>query len=134
MGARPLTCVFGTVETADFECFAFGLRWGALGVVIAFALAVCVIFWYPTWRLAGPLIDLSFSEAMQNLRGPFVCVFLMALGVLALRLALCSALLPAIRLPLSILTGACLYIGALQMYPSEQRTCFAVPVCDSLKA
>jgi PST family polysaccharide transporter len=104
-----------TVSPGYVICFALGLRWGALGVAIAFALAVCVIFWYPQWRMAGSLIDLSFSEAMLNLRGPFVCALLMAFGVLALRLALGSALPPAIRLPVSILIGTCLYIGALQM-------------------
>jgi len=103
------------VSPAYLICFAIGLRWGALGVAVAFALAVCVIFWYPTWRLAGSLIDLSFSEAMLNLRGPFVCAVVMAIGVLSLRLALGSALAPAIRLPLSILIGAGIYIGALQI-------------------
>jgi hypothetical protein len=84
-------------------------------VSIAFALAVCVIFWYPTWRLAGSLIDLSFSQAMLNLRGPFICALLMALGVLALRLALGAALPPAMRLSVSVLVGACVYIGAIQI-------------------
>jgi PST family polysaccharide transporter len=96
-------------------CFALGLRWGALGVSIAYAVAQYLLLWYPSWRLPGSLIDLSFLKIMLNLRGPFVCALLMALGVLALRLALGSALPPAIRLPLSILTGACLYIGALQI-------------------
>jgi PST family polysaccharide transporter len=96
-------------------CFALGLRWGALGVATAFALAVCIVFWYPQWRMAGSLIDLSFSEAMLNLRDPFVCAVVMAVGVLLLRAALGSALPPAIRLPLSILIGAGIYIGALQI-------------------
>jgi PST family polysaccharide transporter len=103
------------VSPAYLLCFALGLRWGALGVSIAFALAVCVIFWYPTWRLAGSLIDLSFSQAMLNLRGPFICALLMALGVLALRLALGAALPPAMRLSVSVLVGACVYIGAIQI-------------------
>lgn len=46
---------------------------------------------------------------------PFVCAIVMAAGVLGLRIALGSVLAPAIRLPVLVLSGACLYIVAIQM-------------------
>jgi len=39
----------------------------------------------------------------------------MVAGIIALRWMLGSALHPAVRLLVSILTGACLYIGAIEM-------------------
>jgi PST family polysaccharide transporter len=95
--------------------FIIGLHWGALGVAVGYAVALYFVIWYPQWRLSGSLIDLSFRKIMLNLLGPFICAIVMALGVLVLRILVGSALPPAIRLPVSILTGACLYIGAIQM-------------------
>jgi len=94
--------------------FIAGLRWGAFGVAVGYAVALYLVLWYPQWRLAGSLIDLSFRKIMMNLRGPFVCAIFMALGVIALRSVLGSAVPQAARLAISILTGACLYIGAIE--------------------
>jgi PST family polysaccharide transporter len=96
-------------------CFIAGLWWGAFGVAVGYAVALYLVLWYPQWRLAGSLIDLSFRKIMMNLRGPFVCAIVMVFGVIALRLVLGSALHPAVRLLVSILTGGCLYIGAIEM-------------------
>lgn len=95
--------------------FALGLRWGALGVSIAFATTMYLVIWYPHWRLAGSLIDLSFHSFMSNLRGPLLSSLFMALGVLALRALLVPTLAPVIRLLVSVLAGVCLYVGALQV-------------------
>jgi PST family polysaccharide transporter len=94
--------------------FALGLRWGAVGVSVAYTLALYCVLWYPQWRFSGSLIDLPFHASMLNLRGPFVCALLMATGVLAFRLSIGPALAAAIRLPISILLGICIYIGAIQ--------------------
>jgi PST family polysaccharide transporter len=95
--------------------FIAGLRWGAFGVAVGYAAAFYLVLWYPMWRMAGSLIDLSFRKIMTNLRGPFVCAAVMVAGIIALRWMLGSALHPAVRLLVSILTGACLYIGAIEI-------------------
>lgn len=68
--------------------FAVGLHWGAVGVAVAYTIAFYALLWYPTWVIPGRLIDLSFSQAMRNLAGPFAASAIAGLSSLALRLAL----------------------------------------------
>lgn len=94
--------------------FALGLRWGAFGVAVGYAAVYYLVLWYPLWRIAGSLIDLSFREIMLNLRGPFICTAIMVAGIIALRTGLGSALPQSVRLAISVIVGACLYIGSIQ--------------------
>jgi PST family polysaccharide transporter len=104
MGASPLLLC----------SFIIGVRWGGLGVAIAYTIASLVL-WYPQWRFAGSLIDLSFRSAMINIMRPFACSLFMAGCVVMLRLTLDPTMAPAIRLPIVIAAGSVLYIAAIEM-------------------
>jgi len=90
------------------------VRWGGLGVAVAYTIA-SLLLWYPQWRFAGSLIDLSFRKAMANIMRPLACSLAMAGCVLALRLTLVRAMVPAIRLPILVAAGFLVYLGAIQI-------------------
>ena len=94
--------------------FILGVRWGGLGVAIAYTIA-SLLLWYPQWRLAGSLIDLSFRNAMANIMRPLACSLAMAGCVLALRLTIVRGMVPAIRLPILVAAGVLVYVGAIQV-------------------
>jgi O-antigen/teichoic acid export membrane protein len=70
--------------------FIIGLRWGVMGVAVAYGISGYVILWYPAWAIPGRLINLRFKEMLINLRGPFYCAVAMGIGVWAVRYALPS--------------------------------------------
>lgn len=105
LGASPLLLL----------SFMIGVRWGGLGVAIAYTIAT-LILWYPQWRYAGSLIDLSFSSAMANLAKPFACSMFMAGSIILARLALDRATVsPLLRLAIQMAEGFLFYLGALQV-------------------
>jgi len=57
--------------------FIIGLRWGIIGVAIAYAFVEYVILWYPGWAIPGRLINLRFSEMLKNVAGIFCCAIIM---------------------------------------------------------
>ena len=65
--------------------FLIGLRWGMLGVAGAYAASGFFLLWYPSWRIAGNIIGLTFSRMVTNLGGVFVCTVGMSVAVYALR-------------------------------------------------
>ncbi len=60
--------------------FIVGLKWGVIGVALAYALSGYLILWYPGWAIPGRLINLRFTEMLKNLSGPFYCA--LAMGAL----------------------------------------------------
>ncbi len=86
--------------------FAIGLHWGVIGVAAAYCLSSYAILWYPGWTIAGRLINLSFSEMLKNLSGPFCSAIGMAAGIYVLGLLL-PVYLPhwaylAVQVPLGV--------------------------------
>lgn len=61
-----------------------GLRWGILGVAVAWVASGYLILWYPSWTIAGRLINLRFSEMVRDLSGNFCCALTMAVTVFLL--------------------------------------------------
>ncbi|HEY1206208.1 MAG: MOP flippase family protein [Bryobacteraceae bacterium] len=88
--------------------FAFGLRWGAYGVAVAYVAVFYPILWYPTWTIALRLIDLPFSLAMRNLLKPLAASSAMAMCVFALRSVMPSRM-PSVRLAATTVVGFIVY-------------------------
>lgn len=57
-----------------------GLKWGVMGVAIAYSIA-SIINTYPSFRFAGGLVDLRWMEYLKNLSGVFACAAAMAVIV-----------------------------------------------------
>jgi PST family polysaccharide transporter len=68
----------GVVRIASI---VIGLHWGVVGVAAAIVIGGYAILWYPAWVIPGRLINLSFREALANLRSPLWCSLAMALAV-----------------------------------------------------
>jgi len=65
--------------------FLVGLRWGVIGVAGAYAASGFFLLWYPSWRIAGKIIGLTFSRMAANLGSVFACTAGMSAAVYALR-------------------------------------------------
>lgn len=61
--------------------FIIGLRWGIIGVALAYVLSNYIILWYPSWAISGRLINLRFTEMLKNLSKTFFCAVAMGAGV-----------------------------------------------------
>jgi O-antigen/teichoic acid export membrane protein len=92
--------------------FAIGVRWGALGVAVACAVCFYGVFWYPMWRLAGSVADLSFPTAMRALSGPFAASAVMVAIVLSTQMLFHGK--PPTRLFLSVCVGVGTYWAAVR--------------------
>jgi O-antigen/teichoic acid export membrane protein len=68
--------------------FIIGLRWGILGIAVAYLLSGYLILWYPSWAIPGKLIGLRFSEMMENLSKTFYCAILMGIFIWVLGIVL----------------------------------------------
>ncbi len=78
---------FGMAAGAVYAVsFLVGVRWGVRGVAAAYAASGFLLLWYPSWRLAGGIIELSFSRMISNLAGVFACTAGMGAAVHILRL------------------------------------------------
>jgi len=65
--------------------FIIGLRWGVKGVATAYAASGFLLLWYPSWRIAGRIIGLTFARMVSNLAGIFACSAGMGAAVIALQ-------------------------------------------------
>jgi hypothetical protein len=54
------------------------MQWGLLGIAWAYMLGGYLCLMYPTWSLAGRLINLHFVELLKNVTAPFCCAACMA--------------------------------------------------------
>lgn len=67
--------------------FVLGLRWGILGVTVAYVASDYVLF-YPCWAIPGRLIGMSVGEIVGNVAKTFLCAATMAGAVWLLGLLL----------------------------------------------
>ncbi len=58
-----------------------GMRWGVIGIAIAYTVGGYVGVMFPTWIAAGRLVDLRLSELLRNVAAPFCCALAMAAGL-----------------------------------------------------
>lgn len=95
---------------------AVGLRWGILGVAVAWVASGYLILWYPSWTIAGRLINLRFSEMVRNLSGNFFCALTMALAVMLFGRAVPDAWPLWQLLALQVAAGAVIYIVLVMLF------------------
>ncbi len=86
-----------------------GLRWGAIGVAVAYTVSVYVFLVYPAFAIPGRLIGVSFMEIVRVVRAPLVCAVVMAGGVLALRTAMPQGLSEWVYLAAQVPAGIAIY-------------------------
>jgi O-antigen/teichoic acid export membrane protein len=81
------------VSAASAIAFLIGFQWGIIGM--AWAYLICnVTIWYPTWALAGRVINLRFKDMIGAMAPVFACALSMGAIVFALRWLLSTAALP----------------------------------------
>ena len=88
--------------------FFVGLRWGAVGVAVAYTAANFVL-WYPSWEIPARLIGLDFVSILKRLAPTFLSAAAMALAVWLFSLVLPTAWSSAAHLIFQITVGAVIY-------------------------
>jgi O-antigen/teichoic acid export membrane protein len=91
-----------------------GLRWGIVGVAIGYSIAATINL-YPNVFFAGRLVNLTFSELLQNLRSVFACAVTMAGIVWAVGLVLPIAWPDWARLMAQVSLGFVTYIALVHL-------------------
>lgn len=107
--------VAGTIYIISF---VVGLRWGALGVAVAYTVAYFLV-WYPSWSIPARLIDLNFLTMLKKLSPTFYVATAMAVAVWALGLIFPSSWSYVIRLAVQVLFGIIIYWGLLHLFKVE---------------
>jgi O-antigen/teichoic acid export membrane protein len=107
--------------SAHLCAFVIGLRWGIVGVAAGYAVSSTIVeplyAWVTTRTVGIPLLRL-----VGGLRGVAAASAVMAVGVLALRLALEREGIPPLpRLALCVVAGALLYLPACGLLAPELR-------------
>ena len=96
--------------------FVIGLRWGVIGVAVAYVLSGYILLWYPAWTIPGRLINLRFSEMIKNLSGPFYCAVAMGVFVWILGLFLPVSWSQWVYLAILVPLGIMLYIAMMHLF------------------
>jgi O-antigen/teichoic acid export membrane protein len=111
--------IFSTVVLVS--AFLVGLKWGVMGVAIAYVTAYYGILWYPLWAIAGKLIDLKFTTVMSVLSRPFLAACIMGAITEPLQIGT-SSLAPLVRFPLTVCIGVLTYWVTIHMMKIESYT------------
>ncbi len=88
--------------------FVVGLRWGAVGVAVAYTIANFLL-WYPTWSVPARLIDLNFVTMLRRLAPTFCGAATMAFGIWVLGLIIPNGWSYGTHLALQVGFGAIVY-------------------------
>lgn len=90
--------------------FIVGLHWGTSGVATSYAICN-LIMWYPTWRICGNVIGLTFTEMTRNVARTFFCAAGMGAGIGVIEWALAAAVPAWLRLAIIVPLGVGLYLA-----------------------
>jgi Membrane protein involved in the export of O-antigen and teichoic acid len=108
-GRTDIMFRFGLISGSIFIIsFVVGLRWGTLGVAVAYTIANFLL-WYPTWSIPARLIDLDFVTMLRRLAPTFYGAGTMAFAVWVLGLVLPNGWSYATHLALQVAFGAIVY-------------------------
>jgi PST family polysaccharide transporter len=99
--------------------FVIGLRWGIIGVAVAYAIAT-VLLTYPSFYFPFKLIDLKLSRMLKVLKPTFVNSFLMFILLVIMRLSLPRSLSSAAVLVLSAMVGIAVYVSVSYLTNQDQ--------------
>jgi O-antigen/teichoic acid export membrane protein len=95
----------------SFVCvlsFIIGIQWGIMGVALSYAVANLIV-WYPTWSIAGRLINLTFIEMITIIMPGFFCALVMGACVWCVGLILPVGMAHWKYLVIQIPVGVILY-------------------------
>lgn len=92
-----------------------GLRWGMIGMTWAYVLSGTVLCWYPSWSIAGRLINLRFGEMLRNLAQSFFCAAAMGVAVWLMGLLLPPHWSQWAYLAVQVSFGAMIYFGLIHL-------------------
>ena len=98
-----------------YVAFAVGLRWGMMGVAVAYAIRVYSTIYFAYW-IPGRLIGMKVGEVGKAVAGPLACALSMSAAVYALDYFVLSDVVPAPRLALLCAFGAALYLVQLRFF------------------
>lgn len=98
--------------------FLIGIRWGVMGVAIAYAIRSYVLL-YPSIVIPGRLIGMSFMEFIKNVSGIFFSSLLMALLVWCIGLTLPSHWPHWSYLAIQVPIGAIIYILLIHLFSNK---------------
>jgi len=101
--------------------FAIGLRWGALGVAVAYTIANFLL-WYPSWEIPARLIKLDFVTIVRRLAPTFYGAVTMVFAVWALGLILPYDWSSAIHLAVQATFGVIVYWLFVRSFRLEAYT------------
>ena len=108
-GRTDIMFRFGLISGSIYIIsFVVGLRWGTLGVAVAYTIANFLL-WYPTWSIPARLIDLDFVTMLRRLAPTFYGAGTMAFAVWVLGLVLPNGWSYATHLALQVAFGAIVY-------------------------
>jgi O-antigen/teichoic acid export membrane protein len=109
--------VFASIITVT--AFIIGLRWGVIGVAMAYAVAnFCLA--YPASAIPFRLIGLPYIELLRAVSRPLMASVFMAAGTGALRETLLNGLPLLWELALSIACGVILYFAGTLLFNRHQ--------------
>jgi PST family polysaccharide transporter len=96
-----------------------GLRWGLVGVAVAYAVVVLALA-YPWLRLATGLLRLPLIHVTRGLLRPLLATAVMVVSVTGARAWLLAGQRPVAELVLATVIGAGAYLGAI-LWIGERR-------------
>jgi PST family polysaccharide transporter len=99
--------------------FMIGLRWGIIGVTMAYAIASTLLF-YPSFVIPFRLIDLHFGQLLRVLRLPLLNSSLMFIALMLLKLILPLSVSYIFVLILSMIVGIATYFAINWMINRRQ--------------
>jgi O-antigen/teichoic acid export membrane protein len=107
---------------AHLAAFAIGLHWGILGVAAGYAISSTIVEPLYAW-ITTRTVGISLGRLVGSLRGIAAASLVMALAVLALRLALeREGVPPLARLALCVVAGAVVYLCCCGALAPELRS------------
>lgn len=99
--------------------FIIGLRWGIVGVAVAYAIASFVLL-YPSFSIPFRLLDLKFFELLKILRPSFINSSLMLVVLIVFKTILPSWMSDVVALALSMSVGVTFYSMASWLTNQDQ--------------
>lgn len=95
--------------------FVIGLQWGVVGVAASY-VTVTYILIYPSYAVAGRLINLRFGEILKELSGILFCTAGMGMAVWCLGLFLPETWPHWAVLIVQVFSGATVYVSSVHLF------------------
>lgn len=124
-GRTDLQFRVGIVFTLLFSaCFAVGLRWGIVGVAVAYAITTAILT-FPSFVIPFRLINLRVQEFGTALLRPLLASLMMQMVIIVLKLALRKEMASEWVLFILVFAGGIAYFVASWLMNREQVREFA---------